>query len=450
MSSHCRTHVARARLLAACATVSAIGAASAKPPPSPAPSRPFLSVGETDEWTVHVEIEARSSVSRLYRTTSGGVAPTHTASFRLDSADIFFPAPESSATHSTDIADFNFRVEAWWENTLIDEKPALSPGPLTSGRYLRALLPAAKGPYTGDLLRLRVAIPMTCWETRFDDNRALIAPWPANPWPADLEECLRGERLIESESKEVRALVDEWTGGKARSAPPARLAKFLCGKVVALVQPTGTGLATNSFGTMQGFDVAGALAATRAPRPSSIDPTVPSEFDMTCLLVAVYRAAGLPSRMVIALDPAKSNKGSVPVFRTWAEFAMLDETVPAPKGWPNGSPWPGRVEWIPVDVARQREFSSRTPPIEQKWQYFGNNEDTDDLLPLAFVFHPPAATLPPPPPIAPGVSPSPAGAAVVAHGTVALWGWRPQPGVPSLDQTVRAWGEPRVKRGKQR
>ncbi len=409
---------------------------------------PALSTAQRQEWTAHVQIEARGGSSRFYRTASGAVAPGYKANYRLDSAEVFFPALESSSTHETDISDFNFKAETWWENQLVDDHPTVTPGPLASGRYLRALLPAALGPYEGEILRVRVAIPMTCWETRYNEANALAVKWPANPWPADLEDCLKAERLIDSDAKEIRELVDEWTGGRARATPPARLAKVLCGKVVSLVQPTGNGMAVNSFGQLQGFDVAGASAAARAPRPGFNDPTIPSEFDMTCLLVAVYRAAGLPARMVIALDPAKSDNSKVVVFRSWVEFALLDESVPAPPNWPAASPWPGRIEWIPVDVVRQREFSSRPPPIGQRWQYFGHNEDTDDLLPIAFVFHPPAAALPPLPPPVPGANAPAAGQAVIAHGSVALWGWRPQPAIPPLDQTIRAWGEHRVKRGK--
>lgn len=409
---------------------------------------PALTIVQKQEWTAFVEIEARGGASQYYRSAAGGVAPTYRPNYRLDSAEVFFPAIESSATHATDLSDFNFKAETWWENQLVDDHPTITPGPLASGRYLRALLPAALGPYEGEKLRLRIALPMTCWETRYNEANALAVKWPVNPWPADLEDCLKAERLLDSDAKEVRALVDEWTNGRARAAPPARLAKVLCGKVVSLIQPTSNGVAVNSYGQMQGFDVAGASAAARAPRPSSVDRTIPSQLDMTCLLVAVYRAAGLPARMVIALDPVKSDESKIPVFRTWAEFALLDESAPAPANWPAASPWPGRIEWIPVDVARQREFSSRPPPLEQRWQYFGHNEDTDDLLPLAFVFHPPAAALPPLPPPVPGASPPAAGQAVIAHGSVALWGWRPQPAVPPLDQSIRAWGGHRVKRGK--
>ena len=46
----------------------------------------------------------------------------------------------------------------------------------------------------------------------------------------------------------------------------------------------------------------------------------------------------------------------------------------------------GVVEWVPVDVARQLETSSRVPPLDRVWPYFGRHEGLDTTIPLSFHF----------------------------------------------------------------
>jgi hypothetical protein len=56
-----------------------------------------------------------------------------------------------------------------------------------------------------------------------------------------------------------------------------------------------------------------------------------------------------------------------------------------------------------VDVVRQRKSGSKAPPLDRPWKYFGNNDDTDSIIPIAFHYHPPTT--------------------VVAHGSPCFWGW---------------------------
>jgi hypothetical protein len=125
-----------------------------------------------------------------------------------------------------------------------------------------------------------------------------------------------------------------------------------------------------------------------------------------CLLVAAYRQAGLPARCVIGYDTGGgggkddrflSKKGSQSL-RTWAEFALIDPTKPEPI-------------WVPVDVVRIRKSSSRPPPVERKWMYFGDHKEMDGLIPFAYQFFPPSK-------------------GVVSHGSPAFYGWMVTPEPP--------------------
>jgi hypothetical protein len=205
----------------------------------------------------------------------------------------------------------------------------------------------------------------------------------------------------------IRELVDRWTRGKdPKSIPPAQLAKFFAGEVQRLVQPSGNGIGYNRLGLMEGIDLQGA--------PFTADRGRGSEFDMVCVLAAVYREAGLPARIVVGYDIGESKdedrgnflrrRGSEDL-RAWVEFALIDEAT-------------GRTCWIPVDVVRMRKVSSRTPPLDQPWKYFGTHDELDGLIPFAFQFHPPTT--------------------VRAYGSPGFWGWLVTPTPPArADQTLR-------------
>jgi hypothetical protein len=132
----------------------------------------------------------------------------------------------------------------------------------------------------------------------------------------------------------------------------------------------------------EGFLVRGAAAAFRAGGGSP--------YDLCNLLCAVYRAAGLPARVVVGLDQRSASEPSLPDVISWVEFYLAH-------------PGTGSGEWIPVDIVRQREFGSRTPPLEQKWEHFGKNNEGEFYCPVSFHWHPPTA--------------------VVNQGPAALWGW---------------------------
>ena len=175
--------------------------------------------------------------------------------------------------------------------------------------------------------------------------------------------------------------------------------------------PVALGFEFNTVGQPEGLTLTGAAAIAEADRANP--------FDIACLHVAVLRAAGIPARFIIGLDPVETTLRRFPMLRMWTEFCLVDETDDA-------------AEWIPVDVVAQRLFSSRPPPITQRWQHFGFSDSLDDLVPIAHSFMPARSVCGP----------------TIAYGSPALWGWRPEPSVPAAEQTIRAWASRSVKRGR--
>lgn len=255
------------------------------------------------------------------------------------------------------------------------------------------------------------------WELIFDEALASKIPWPkGGRWSGDAASALGTQTLdklayIDPGSPAVKAALDKWTAGKPpQTIPPVPLAKFLAGRVLEAVQPSGNGLMTSNTGLIQGFRLIGPDASLRDGRAS--------EHDIAALLCSFYRAVGLPSRVVTGYDVTKSQGGSAGFakqaegeLRSWVEFCVMDESSPGPTGAPKSA-------WIPVDIVRQRSSSSKAPPLDRAWKFFGSNDEADDVIPMAFHFHPPLS-------------------GIVAHGAPCFWGWMTTPETQTASQSIR-------------
>jgi hypothetical protein len=270
--------------------------------------------------------------------------------------------------------------------------------------------------WVGQDVLLEVKIKATCYQTRYDEAAAMKLGWPAQ-WTGVAQSCLTvpqafvelmpGEdpKHVADFNKDVTDLVNKWTGGKdPKSVPPAQLAKILCGEVLRHVQINGNGLNYARTGEVEGLALQSANETAKRGRGS--------EMDMIGLLAAVYRQAGLPARTVIGWDVGESKRDKSQFLgkrgsgnlRGWVEFALSDPNVP------------GGITWVPVDVVMLRKSSSRPPPVDRPWKWFGTNEDLDGVIPFSFTFHPPTT--------------------VVAHGSPAFWGWLVTPKPP--DRVIQA------------
>lgn len=351
--------------------------------------------GRTRNWTLKVQVHLAAYQSDPRTLGRPGNKELQVIPLKFDTAAVVFPVPYGSAGHITDTDSVTGTL--YFDDRPVDTDIDFADNYAAGTRLARWEMLKREGRE----LDLKLDVPMTTWETVFDEKLAERAIWPAGGvWPGEAASTLmpsQGNRLnpVDFTSPVITEKLAEWTGGNdPTKVKPVALAKFLAGKVLEATQPSGLGLVNNRNGEVEGFDLQGASRTLELGRGS--------EHDIACLLCAVYRAAGLPSRTVIGYDIKESKgedsgflkgKGSAKI-RSWVEFYLFDES--ANKGI-----------WVPVDIVRQRKSSSRPPALDRPWKFFGTNDELDDVMPVAFQYHPPTT--------------------VVAHGSPAFWGWLTTP-----------------------
>ncbi|MBL0928481.1 MAG: transglutaminase domain-containing protein [Phycisphaerales bacterium] len=379
------------------------------------------------DWTLFCEVGLFGAQTRNF----SNEFPTPTQPVAFDSAVFVFPVIAGTSMSRTDTDKARVRIRV--DGRVLDLTPRILEG--YQGPTRLAALDV--GETRALPVRLEARLPMTCWDTSIDEKRAMGVPWPEKPWSPEIALNLQPQLFVESDHPEIRALVEKWAGPDVRKYKPYELAKVLAAAVIDYYQPNGGPIVIVPRGPIRGevsgllasgLRVEGALAASREGRGSPLD--------MSNLLTALYRAAGLPARVVVAYELSGRDAGmdrgpgdnpdtrERPQMKAWTEFYLLDERVNPEKG--------GRGEWIPVDVQRQRQMSSRAPPTDRPWPYFGNNRGFRFTAPIAFHWHPPTVV-------------------TNAFEYPGLWGWLPLPAVPRTDTALnfRVIGTPRGGGGEQ-
>lgn len=375
------------------------------------------------DWTVHVEVGIHSG--RPGPGDAFDAVPT--PFFQLTSAEVAYPVIPDTASSIAQV--FRFNGEFWVANVMRTNQPRI----LDGYQGLSSIAIWNTTDIRAQNLTLKVNIASTCYETRIDERIARSYAWPKHPWNAELSLCLDPQMFIEPRDAAVQELARLWTEGRPRDARPYDLAKHLAARTLAHFRRSqgpyeatsrdpgnvdGIGVSrVHPF--ISGFRVNGAAYSARTGEGSL--------FDLACLLTAIYRAAGLPARMVIGYDIERSDNEKQPVLRAWVEFFLARDPA-QPVNAENLVPVsPADGEWIPVDITRQQEFSSRAPPLNQRWQYFGHNEELDLVPPISFHWIPPST--------------------LTNAGAAGIWGWLPQPANPVADQELKFWYLGTPKRG---
>jgi hypothetical protein len=355
-------------------------------------------------WTINAEVR----IFEWKRTDAQG-KPYGTGPLKLETAAILWPLPKSTAAH--DIESDDVKSELIWNKKEEEMKPKLLAGYPAGTRLLRWELRDREGTE----MTLKVGWNVRCKEIEsFDDAKAMTIGWPS-AYPAESASTFKSQIYLDFINKEaeraahdqaLRAQLTKWFPDvDSKKTPPAKLAKEIMGKVLESVQERGQGLRFNRTSSLQGFDVM--LPA------DVLERKLGSEHEIANLLTAMYRVAGIPARTVIGWDMSHQKFSTNPYdtvqagggkFRTWTEFCLVD-----PKSF--------KELWIPVDITRQRKNGSRSKPIDKPWAFFGSNEDSAYIIPIAFQFHPPAEA--------------------ASYGSPAFWGWLVTPSTPSADQSVR-------------
>ena len=408
----------------------ALAQAPRQPSPPPGEPRGFVPAltrlaYTKQDWTLYADITVYAGQSTRTDRRSIPVTPD----LVLSSVQFFFPAIPGCASSVSDPA--SIRGELFEQNRVLDREPRLEGGfqgpcslAVWEGKDIR-----------NKVVRFKGEIDIVSYETTIDEKIARSARWPTRDPGPELRLCLEPQLYVECQDPRVVQLVAGWLPAGPRGLGPYETAKKLAAGVIDYVRLTETSfdfagrgaiVTEQRVGIVSGYSVSGAAWSAREG--------IGSEFDLTCLYVAALRASGIPARLVIAFDVRETErKPGFPVLRSWAEFFLPREPVAPRKAPPPGAAQPEPLglddgEWILVDVARQKRFSSKAPPLSQPWSYFGQHDETDFLCPFAYHWVPPS------------------GAAT--SGAPAVWGWIPQPANPVADQQVNFRASERVRRGK--
>jgi len=228
------------------------------------------------------------------------------------------------------------------------------PGPLGQADVSVKLPPVQKWP-----LNVRVEAVITSWSSAFDDAAAMQIPWPA-AWPPAVETMLGPSPLIESGSDIVQESVKTLTKGNPRSVSPAFAAKAIVQDACARFKVVEPRMSRSAQGKLRGIAVVGAETAMEAGRGSVAD--------LTCICVAMLRAAGLPARPVIGLG---GGLGRLDEFGVWAEVYLPE------------------CGWVPFDPDRLRQQAIATLKPERRWgEGFGTMPQLQARVPMAWSFAP--------------------------------------------------------------
>lgn len=361
---------------------------------------PYLTRSNARDWVVKARMVVLldSRLERREATREGPRRPSREVvegqGQDFDSVVFVWPYVIRSATAESRPASAVAQLRADGHEVPGGVSPRFLTGFHSGGSYASVEVPGVKDVLT---LTMGIEVPVTCYDAEFDEAAAMKVEWP-RAWPPVAQSTFQEQGFVEyggvpdrqtervPEEDTIGPLLERWLAGRdPKSMKPVELAKFLTQQVVKEVQPRGRGLraregGSGSPGVISGIEARGAklAALTRKANP----------FDTASLLAAVYRRAGLPARVVIgyAVPQGEREPGEVLSAPTeaddrlypWVEFCLYDESVPG-----------GLITWVPVDVVQLRGAGSRTQKLDRPWRYFGTTDAMNDIIPLAYHYHPP-------------------------------------------------------------
>gem|GEM_PF-706371 len=391
---------------------------------------PFITLEDKREWLTRVSINISGKNAGLIRHNPAavGVADYRTA---FQTMSLYFPIVGSSANSTFGRVESSMirigndasyptaeykddqvvsKIARSGFTTLKEVKPGV---PLPSGAWLtRWEFPDASA--TNEV-NFEIRYTSSSSNTKFDWDAASKIGWPTQGWPLQAAAALQSQVYVDYmpdpktgqpvvfDFTQMRKVVEKVTKGNPRALPPAVLARALAAEIIPRFSLSGDTTKRGSEGPTQiaGLNIQRVDETFRLRRGS--------EVDLALLMVAIYRDAGLPARVVIGMQ-AKTDPRDRPRrhkdedrVRAWLEFCIYDEAR-------------NTVTWVPVDAYRMRDAGTGVPQAGRRWMYFGDHDEMRLLVPMAFNLLPPSVN-------------------AVAYGDPAMWGWTIAPTPPAAAYT---------------
>ena len=374
------------------------------------PDNPFLEYGEPQEYSVVAQINLLACGANGQRRIFGRGFLGQTQVWRLRGGEVLFPFAD--VTSNSAPMTPAFAAEFFADGDRLPVQRRVVGLDRAAAPYVEVTFPAL----AASNIRVRVEYLRRAWNTTFLEEKARAVGYPSGEYPPEAAGTFRAEYGIpyapdaDPSENPAKALIAEWTGGKdpRNFLGPVLLAKGLTKLVIDRISLSGDGAL--QIGAIGG-DVSSNIFVDSGDEPLSQTAawdTILSgrgtDIDLVLTLTALLREAGIAARLVVGVRDFETEGVSVrpqveerDFITAWSEFFLLDE----------GS---GESGWIPIDIIRQREESSRAPAIEKPYRFFGNHDEFELYVPLGHHVHPPTNT--------------------AWYGPPALYGWNPSPAVP--------------------
>lgn len=389
--------------------------ATPAPKGTPVEPGPYIQRLAPKDWNLDIRLRVTSRRSDILDNNQRPM----TDAFSFTTTAIVFPEVMSSASHV-------FNEKGIVGELRIDDKPVVTIGVNNKNDWLMGnvyhsgsnlikfeyTVPDGKSANASQVI-MTLREPVTCYQTKFDEAAAMKVAWPKDEWPAIAKSTFQPQMFLDMDGQGPRDMTDlkgavkRWLTAAGVNDPknstPVRVAKIITGGVVGDLQPSGEGRVYTRSGGMaqlEGLDI-------RTPA-EILNDRRGNEVEIVAILVLALREAGLPARVVIGQEAAEggdaggnflTQKRGGKELRVWAEFCLFDDVK-------------NTINWVPIDPVQLRKVSSRPPPIDREWRYFGSHDQLNAIVPFAFTFHPPMPAL-------------------RAYGSPAFYGWIMQPTSPT-------------------
>ncbi len=207
-------------------------------------------------------------------------------------------------------------------------------------------------------LTAELAWTVEVWSCALDEARASKIAWPA-AWPDEVQRFRSASAGINSQDPLIQGALREIS-----SRLPEQLAPLYAAKEIIRAGSRILRNADHSEGGMAGSKSRGVVVwgATQA-----LSSHIGGEADVTCICLALLRAAGFPARPVIGLAHDRSrrnNASNADKLSLWGEVFLPE------------------CGWVPFDAAQIRGGISAQTPVTQQWNGFGTDRDFDERVPI--------------------------------------------------------------------